>query len=773
MSDIREVGRPARLSDVDGRVLAVLVVIAAITVWTASGVTLRDALVYLAYWVFVIALPGRFIWRGIMRKHEASNPHRRGIATAVEEWSCGAAVGYALEIPSYVVARSVGFPFLYLIVPAGVLAANAWFFKRRSQQIYESTRMSGGSAAALSIVVVYLIVWVGVDIFTAHPLSSGIIVDPDEMFHLALIGELRHHFPATYPYLEYPGSLTYQWFVNAHMSATSWATGLSPDVIYRRFDPLVLTVLTVVGASAVGIRISKRAWCGPVTAGILVLVGSFDISGALPEEALPEERFLLGLAIVHSPTQTFASMLAIPVMLLALELVGPGVRSRMSTWLALLAGMMALSGAKVTYLPMFACGFIAVLGVRALRQRTFFPAAAAGFALALSVVFTSAWLLYGGDSQSLGVYPLQTSRFFMARLGIGGSGLDAQLVVAAALLVMWLVPGAGILGLLRMSNTRWDPRAWWLSGTAVSGYGATMLLGHGGNSQLYFGRSAALPLAVASAWGIVAMFPRKMSRREALKVASVAASGGMLLFGVRSLTERWRAPALINGDMVETPALRLWVNLIVLLVLILVATIAHIAVRDLSGGRRSLQFRMTVVFVVGLGLARAIAFVTPPVVDPPGAEPRWRYGADGREAAEWLRLHSDPSERIMTNAHCGPVLPAPSECDARHFWMSALTERRFVLEGWAYTARSGAWTDDFWGSPELLRANDAVFAEPSERSIAEFARRYEVRWLFVDRRFPVQLGELRQLENTRQRHDRGHYSILEIVSSCNSVRDKC
>ena len=86
------------------------------------------------------------------------------------------------------------------------------------------------------------------------------------------------------------------------------------------------------------------------------------------------------------------------------------------------------------------------------------------------------------------------------------------------------------------------------------------------------------------------------------------------------------------------------------------------------------------------------------------------------------------------------------------FWISAYTERRTLIEGWAYTAkandtpqgRTGSGDLPFW-NPPLLAENDAVFTRPSPAAIGEITERYPVRWLVVDSRFPVKLHRLQSL----------------------------
>jgi hypothetical protein len=728
-----------------------------------TGVAIRDTLVYGCYFVIVILAPGALLWRELMIARVADSDRYRNVPLLrIEALVCGAALGYALEIPAYTVARAVGMPRGYVLVPIAVTAICLIRIVRRERKAHLAA-LGAGPTTALAVQMAYLVVWLVVMLFMAHPLRATRLVDPDEMFHLALVGELRHHFPATYPYVEYPGHLTYQWFVHAHMAASTWVTGLDPELVYRRFDPLTLSAVALLGVGVLAVRVSGNNWAAPLGVGVLLLVGSFDVTGSVIGEAAPEERFLQEGILMHSPTQTIAYVLAVPAMAICLD-IAERRRLGIGQWVALAFIVAAISGAKVTFLPMFLCGFITVIVLTFLRRRSVAWSAIGGLTVTALGIVLSAWLLYDGDSQSLAWSPMQTTTFFMQALGLSGGGGLGLAVISVALLVMWLVPGVGSLALFLQPTTRWDPRVWWLVGASASGYGATLLLGHGGSSQLYFGRSASVMVAILGVWGVVVAF-RGASRWQAVAACLIAAVAGLALFIVRLGTEQWRVDALVDGEAVDSPALRLWVNLVALMVLVVLAFAARLLVRDLTGGRRSLSLRLVLVAVLGLGLARTYAFVAnhrDEVRELPAA---MTYGSDGRAAAEWVRDHSAPTERVMTNAHCGPARSSArhEECNASHFWISALTQRRVVLEGWAFTARSGDWTDPFWGSLDLLIENDRIFTDPSESTVRSFASEHEVTWLFVDRREPADLLALEQLPSLDLTFIEGDYAVLRVV----------
>ena len=106
---------------------------------------------------------------------------------------------------------------------------------------------------------------------------------------------------------------------------------------------------------------------------------------------------------------------------------------------------------------------------------------------------------------------------------------------------------------------------------------------------------------------------------------------------------------------------------------------------------------------------------------------------DGARAALFVRDHAGVDDVVATNGHC--LSTATDTCDARHFWISALTERRVLLEGWAYPEgfHPGITrTSPFWDA-SLYDANQVVFTHPTAANVAALHDEHGVTWLFVDR----------------------------------------
>jgi hypothetical protein len=99
--------------------------------------------------------------------------------------------------------------------------------------------------------------------------------------------------------------------------------------------------------------------------------------------------------------------------------------------------------------------------------------------------------------------------------------------------------------------------------------------------------------------------------------------------------------------------------------------------------------------------------------------------------AKFLQDKSDKNDLIATNRHCAG--PAENQtCTARQFALSALSERRVLLEGWSYTTcplsepvLNKYWKEDFW------KLNQGFFINPSAQNWGTF-QQTGVDWLVVD-----------------------------------------
>ncbi|MEU6725195.1 hypothetical protein ABZ917_15930 [Nonomuraea wenchangensis] len=549
----------------------------------------------------------------------------------------------------------------------------------------------------------------------------------DMPYHLALLGEVKRQVPPTFPsVLGEP--LPYHWFVYAEMAATSWVTGIEPVTLVYRLSTLPMTAALVVLVAAVGRRVGG-SWAAGVGA---VGVTYFLFGPVLQDGVVFTTRSMF--TAWASPTQTFGALLFAPVVLLLVR----GVRGR--AWVVLVLLVAVLAGAKATFLPLLLAGAVLVAGVRwAVERRV--PGRWLGVAgLTLGGLVVAQAVVFGRGTQGTEIAPFATMRVLWGVVTGGSQGEPALFqaragavwvlgVLAAVQLFCFACVWGGVAGLgwRRMA----EPDVLLLVGMGGAGVGAVLVLGHPAGSQLYFLESVRPYLSIAAVCGVVvagrawAGEGRSVARAVGAWVA-VGAGVALVVSGVqRVLRGSGRVEADLGGVM--------WV---VGPYLVLVAVILMLGV---GLARRIVAARVVLVVagvMAGYGVPASAVEVVRHVVPDEGRRERV-VPRGGREAARWLREHSRPGDVVATDLHCRPVI-APG-CDSRHYWVAAFSERRVLVEGWAYAestlSRAGAYGGSYLSVPfadaARLAANDAVFAAPTRENVRRLAGGYGVRWLFT------------------------------------------
>ncbi|MEU6777832.1 hypothetical protein ABZ912_01425 [Nonomuraea angiospora] len=681
--------RPASSGRWLGWLPAGVVCAGAVAVFLWCGVSARDLAVFAAYLGAGVALPGTLLWRALTG----------GGRSTAEDVAAGLALGYAVQVLAYLPARAAGAPLLVLAPSAGVLCAFAcvprlrrhWRGRASGECMPASAggagreRMPGWCAWVLASVVAYLIAWSTINLYRV-PVSAAYV---DLPYHLALVGEVKHHVPPTLPSV-LGERLSYHWFVYAELAATSWVTGIEPVTLVYRLATLPMTAATVVLVAVLGRRLGGSWGAGVAAAG----VAYFLLGPVLQEDVVFTTRPMF--TAWASPTQTFGALLFAPVVLL---LTG-GRRC----WAALVVLLLTLTGAKATFLPLLLAGLLVVVAVRwAVERRV--PGAWLGVAgITLACLLVAQFVVFGRGSQGTTIAPFVAMRGLWG-LVTGVAAPELAAVPVTPLLVLTVVHVFCLLcvwgGVAALGRRALEPSMSLLLGMGAAGVGAAVLLGHPSDSQLYFLESVRPYLSVAAVCGVA-------GRR--VPWAVVAAGAGVALLAT------WIAVPGDAATRVVVPYLVLGVVAAAVLVWRRGAVLAVVAL--LAGYAVPASARELVLRVVPEGRETEI---------PPGA----------LRAGRWLRAHSSPGDVVATDLHCRPV-EAPG-CDSRHYWVSGFTERRVLVEGWAYAESTLSRAELFvspylevpFADPVRLAANDEVFRAPTAENVRRLAEVYGVKWLFT------------------------------------------
>ena len=111
-------------------------------------------------------------------------------------------------------------------------------------------------------------------------------------------------------------------------------------------------------------------------------------------------------------------------------------------------------------------------------------------------------------------------------------------------------------------------------------------------------------------------------------------------------------------------------------------------------------------------------------IDDPGAITETQLAA-----FQFIRSQSTPADKVITNKHCLSGTLMDQNCDSRWFAVAAWTERRVLVEGWAYTQNG---TSPDWVQNEL-DLGDRFISSPTvtdKRKLQSLG----VKYVYVDKR---------------------------------------
>ena len=338
---------------------ASLLGLAGTVVLVAYGTPLSQVAIYAAYVAFGIAVPG-MLWVRLLRG---------GARHIAEDLTIGLVAGYAIEIATYLPARAVGAPSLVLVWPAVTLVAFAVLPALRRYWRGDGARAPAWWSWSLAAMLAYLLAYSAGTFFTQHHLTGTDTPYVDMPFHLALIGELRHHLPPATPYVT-GLPLAYHWFFYAEAAAASWATGIDPVTLLYRLSGLPIFIAFVTLTAVAARRLTGRWWPGPVAVAV-ALFGT--VAGPYGWSTSPVfDTETLGVSWT-SPTNLFGLALFAAVIVVLLDVLGTDRPVRRRHWLLLGLLILAMAGAKASLAPLLIGGLVVVVVGGAIAGRRLGP----------------------------------------------------------------------------------------------------------------------------------------------------------------------------------------------------------------------------------------------------------------------------------------------------------------------------------------------------------------------------------------------------------------
>lgn len=434
-----------------------------------------------AMWVLCLlllaVLPGAWFWHRLFPQ-----------ASATVCVGLGSGVGVLALTWSYLVGRSLGTPWASAVplVVAAVSAVAHWLRARGRSGRGNAEAVNGIRRTPVLVIVgaallaAWPLVYFSQRIWPALPLTDAGLRAPfvDESYHVALIGELRHHFPGTFPYVD-GTPLAYHWLSQAFTAAMTWPSAVAPVEAYRFLLAPTSAVLALMGLVALALTRGTR----PLP---LLLASAVFVAGSPPDLlpgsdlATPVTGYAMSLPIMTlAPGLTFGYVLLMPTMALLFGAIGrdSGVgRYGPVHWVTLGALLFSLGGAKAVLLPLIIAGLgFALVITRAWRTL------AGPLALTLLAFGASTSFFYGGSSRSLSLAPLAYPNWLAENNPGMSAGAVALSIVCGVLLVVGplALPSRDAPAHLRAARLL-------TLGGAIAGMGIVLLAGHAGMSQDQF-----------------------------------------------------------------------------------------------------------------------------------------------------------------------------------------------------------------------------------------------------------------------------------------------
>lgn len=708
----------------------------AILALTLTGVSPSATARFAAAIAWSVLLPGILVHRAV----------RGRSASLLAELTAGGITGLVAQLLAWAAFVAVGLGDWLIVYPLGILTAYVAVPRLRGH-LRPTTypgRMSRTGAWGLLAVYLLSLTRLAATVLHRMPLPpAGGAWQPDAYWQLSINAEARRAVPPEVPQVA-GETLRYHWLSSAHAAADSLVSGLDIVLVSGRLWYLPVHALALAATYLLAVHLTRRPAAG--VAALALLIAPAALSPITWFSGVGVDALSGG-----SPTELFGHVFMLGTAFLLIEAVRGRLPARSWPLLALL--LLGCAGSKVSILPALLGGLVLALIVvwRDDRRRR---SAAAALTLCAAVLAATALLFGGGGGGSqLGLAATAVRMPAYLAPERAGAGALALVLIAAVVVLLLALQHSLIVVIAALDRATWrDPALWFLIGSFVAGFVAINLIGHPSSSQVYFLRGTRPLWAIATAWGLSALFPAGSWRAMNARRVALAAAAGVAGWGALRL-------AAGGSSSVSGAELRLCLCAAVLLV---VTAGVLLTIRRRREVGRLVTVALLGACVIPTGIVTSNGTID--AIGSPGS--RKVLGTGAVAATTWLREHTPEDDVIATNVHCRSQVTTPF-CDARAFWVTGLGARRAYVESWGYTDQARAahgvggrsYVNQPFDDRERLQRNDIAFTEPSP---AALQRLYDagVRWLVADDRAGPVASELPQLAELRFRS--GSVTIYEL-----------
>lgn len=569
------------------------------------------------------------------------------------------------------------------------------------------------SIALTVSILIFISIWLGRQAATIPASQLDLfVVEPDIYHHISLAAEITHHGGEIFPFVA--GSaipLIY------HVGAFSLGSFLTFNGLFTlpiamfRIEFIGISLLYIFSLFVIGKQISQKL-IGGITAviiGALTLFPSVYISGGFTNPAIR----------TGSLSQLVGSTLMLLGLGLAIHISQKKIQS--SVFFVLLFLLSAATALSKGPAGVMLVGILMILAVSDgflekswVSLKSFF-AGLIGFLTVFPFIFEFG--ATGSSGSSVEINPFQTVRAILIYQNIDVTRLNV-IIFFTVLFFSAISPLLITLPFLKANKDRSKIIA--LSAGVGAGVLGLFTFEIWGDSQWYIFYTI-IPV-VALLYALLAKIA--FENKEIYTPFFYLSLGFFIQPILYNLINRW-----LELSPIYVYAAWLISSLIIILLGFFIAT-------NYERASWISALQMAAVALAGIGLFSALATNDPKPMPVGNYEHPWSITVGTQAVGDYLRKNSSSDDLLISNRHCiGPEENNP--CHARVFALSALSERRVLLEGWSYTTcpLEQPLINTFWDD-ELFSLNQAVVLEPSQEVFFK-ASRYGARWLVIDRQRPA------------------------------------
>jgi hypothetical protein len=691
-----------------------------------------DIVRYAAFVLFTVLLPGVLAHRALRGR----NP------LLVADLALGGATGVGLSLLAWAVFMLGGVQHYLWMWPLAVYVPFLAVPRlRRHWRLGGHTERSRVSSWLLAASISYFTLALVVRTIRFEDLPpKPTQYNTDVYWHIANAAELTRHLPPAVPSVA-GRALRYHWFFDAFLGESHLISGVDLPTLMVRFWEIPLTALVLGLTVAVSRKATGALWPGALAA--LILAGWAQLAPWAWYLPWSSNTFISG-----SPSLAFG---LVPLLLAAHVLIGliRGENIRAGGWLVLALAVLMGPGSKPS--PVLLGGMGCVLLVNLFQRKPVRRILAATAMVVASLVVLSPLVAQATAASGIKLFglvyfiPLWTqynpindlpSTGGLILNGIPGHGIFALLLVATILLQFAVVLAA--IPLLRR-RCRTDGAVVFMAGGFLAGVAAAMVVDHAGGGEIYFARTAVPFGTILATWGLYVALPRGSAWRERRRMLAIIGGAVVLGLAIELATVSSAGPIPKIADYPRAIAIPLGV----LVGASLLAFAAWWLLRRspaLAGTGMALFCATTIVVLMIQGPWQTVKLTDDALTTTRPPLPAHQVTRGETVAAQWVQRNVPRDEIIATNVHCR-YKKTVNRCDVRAFWVAAFTERRLLVESWAYTEEALRQIGDQPGSPmnftfddpALFALNEKAFHHPTAQDLATLRDEYHVKWLFADR----------------------------------------